>query len=468
MTPTSQNDGSYDAILIGSGQAGKPLASAFARAGRKTALVERAHVGGTCINVGCTPTKTMVASARLAYLARRAADYGVHLGDVRVDMAEVRRRKQSVVESFRDGSRKRLESTENLDLIFGEARFEGPRAVTVRLRDGGARRLEAGKIFINTGCRPTNPRVEGLDKVPTLDSSSIMDLDKTPEHLLVMGGGYIGLEFGQMFRRFGSRVTIVQRGRQLLPREDPDVAEEVARILREDGVDVMLEASALRAERTGGGGIRLIVRTPSGERALAGSHILVAVGRVPNTDALNLGAAGVRIDAKGFVQTNERLETSAPGIYAVGDVKGGPAFTHISYDDFRVLRTNLIEGGDAVVTDRLVPYTVFIDPQLGRVGLSETEARAQGREVRVARLPMGHVARAIEVGETRGFIKAVVDKGTGQILGCAVLGLEGGELMSMLQIAMMGRVPYKVIKEAIFAHPTLAESLNNLFLAMDA
>lgn len=456
------NPATYDAIVIGTGQAGKPLSIALANAGMKTAVIERLHVGGTCINVGCTPTKTMVASARVAYLARRAADYGVHIGEVSVNLAEVRKRKQSIVDSFRNGGRRAIERTKNLDLLFGEAGFTGQRSIAVKMNDGEIRRLTANKIFINTGCRPADPRVAGLDKVAALDSSSIMELDELPEHLLVLGGGYIGLEFGQMFRRFGSRVTIAQRAPQLLGREDQDVADEVAKIMREDGVEVLLNTEALSVEQRGESKIHLTVRTPDGERTITGSHLLAAAGRAPNTDALNLSTAGIETDKHGFIKVNERLETSAPGVYALGDVKGGPQFTHISYDDFRIIRTNLIEGGDATVNDRFVPYTVFIDPQLGRVGLSETEARAKGLNIKVAKMPMSYVARALEMSESRGFMKAVIDADTKQILGCAILGIEGGEIMSMIEIAMMGNLPYTVLKDAIFAHPTLAESLNNL------
>jgi len=458
------NSEPYDAIMIGSGQAGKPLSIALGRAGWKTAIIEREHIGGTCVNVGCTPTKTMVASARVAYLSRRAADYGVHTGPVRVAMNEVRQRKQAIVESFRNGGRRAIEKTEGVDLLFGEASFTGPQSVEVRLKSGETRRLTAGKIFINTGGRPINPPVPGLDRVLALDSTSIMELDEVPEHLLVLGGGYVGLEFGQMFRRFGSRVTVVQRGDQLLSREDDDVAEEVAKILREDGVEVLLQTEALQVEQAAGGRLNLAVRAPQGERTLTGSHLLVAAGRAPNTEQLNLAAAGVEVDEHGFVKVNDRLETNVPGIYALGDVKGGPAFTHISYDDFRIIRTNLLEGGHATTSGRLVPYTVFIDPQLGRVGMSEAEARGQGRQIRVAKMPMSHVARALEVSEARGLMKAVVDAETNQILGCAILGIEGGELMSMVQIAIMGQVPYPMLREAVFAHPTLAEALNNLFI----
>jgi pyruvate/2-oxoglutarate dehydrogenase complex dihydrolipoamide dehydrogenase (E3) component len=457
----------YDAVVIGAGQGGVPLATTLAQAGRRVALVEREHVGGTCINEGCTPTKTMVASAKVAYFDRRSADYGVSNGQVNVDMVAVRQRKRDIVESFRNGGEKRLHDA-GVDLIMGEARFADPKELEVRLNDGSETlRLSAENIFINVGARPANPPVEGLDSVPTLNSTTIMELDEVPEHLLVLGGSYVGLEFAQMFRRFGSEVTVVQRGKQLMSREDSDVAEAVAEIMRQDGVEVLLQAQAQRAEQTEDGKIRLTIRTPEGESTLEGSHLLVAAGRPPNTEKLNLEAAGVETDKRGQIKVNERLETNVEGVWALGDVKGGPAFTHISYDDFRIIKTNLLEGGNATITDRKVPYTVFIDPQLGRAGLSEEEAREQGRNVRVAKMPMSYVARAIEVDEPRGFMKVVVDADTHQILGCAILGIEGGEVMAMLQIAMMGGVPYTTLRDTVFAHPTLAESLNNLFATID-
>jgi pyruvate/2-oxoglutarate dehydrogenase complex dihydrolipoamide dehydrogenase (E3) component len=456
----------YDAVVIGSGQGGTPLAVALAKAGLKTAIVERNHVGGTCVNVGCTPTKTLVASARVAYLSRRSADYGVDSGPVTVNMSAVRRRKRKVVESFHDGLLQNIEKTVDLELLKGEARFIGPKLLEIRLSEGQTRVLTGERIFINTGARPATPPIPGLETVVTLDSSSIMELETLPAHLLVMGGGYVGLEFGQMFRRFGSQVTLVHRGDHLLSREDPDVADEVARILDEDGIKVLLDSEAIQAKAVNDS-VNLIVKTEKRETILEGSHLLVAVGRRPNTDRLNLQSAGVQTDEQGFITVNDRLETNIDGVYALGDVKGGPAFTHISYDDFRILRANLLEGDHATTKGRLVPYTVFVDPQLGRIGLTETEARNQGFETRVAKMPMSKVARAIEMSETRGFMKAVVDVNTKQILGCAVLGIEGGELMSMFEIAMIGHLPYTTLKDAIFAHPTLAESLNNLFKTMD-
>jgi pyruvate/2-oxoglutarate dehydrogenase complex dihydrolipoamide dehydrogenase (E3) component len=452
----------YDAIVIGAGQAGVPLATTLAKAGRRTVLIEREHVGGTCINEGCTPTKTMVASARVAYLTRRGADYGVETGSIRVNLGRVRERKRAIVESFRGGSQKRIENTDGVDLVFGEARFTGPRTVAVN-----GRSLQAELVFINTGGRPAPPDIPGLERVAPLDSTSIMELDQVPEHLIVLGGGYIGIEFAQMFRRFGSRVTVIQRGPQLLPLEDEDIAGAVLGVFREDGIDVLLQAEAGCAERIDAGTVRVVARTAEGDRTIVGSHLLLAAGRVPNTERLEPKAAGVETDAKGFIRVNQRLETAASGVYALGDVKGGPAFTHISYDDFRIIRANLLEGGDRTTADRPVPYTVFMDPQLGRIGLNEREAKKLGRPYRVATMPMSYVARALEMDESRGMMKVLVDPTSRQILGAAVLGIEGGELMAALQLAMMGNLPYDRIRDAVFAHPTLAESLNNLFSTLD-
>jgi pyruvate/2-oxoglutarate dehydrogenase complex dihydrolipoamide dehydrogenase (E3) component len=408
----------------------------------------------------------MVASARVAYLARRAAAFGVRTGPVTVDLMHVRQRKRNIVENWRSSSERRILSTERLDLIYGEARFVGRHMLEVHAADGTRRRLSGDRVFLNVGTRPAWPAIPGLEDVPALDSTSIMELDAVPEHLLIIGGGYVGLEFGQMFRRFGAAVTIVQRSAQLLPAEDDDVAEEITRILRDDGIDILLDADTQRIAQDREGRIRLTVATPAGGRALTGSHLLMAAGRRPNTDLLRPDAAGIATDSRGYIRVNERLETSVPGIYALGDVKGGPAFTHISYDDFRIIRANL-RGGDKTTTGRLIPYTVFLDPQLGRVGLTERDARARGHRIRVAKLPMSHVARAVEVEETRGLMKAIVDAETGRILGCAILSIEGGEIMGILQLAIAGSVPYQVLRDSIFSHPTLSEALNSLFLAWE-
>ncbi len=464
----------FKAVVIGAGQGGVPLAMALAKSGWKTALIEARHVGGTCVNEGCTPTKTMVASARVAYLARRASDYGVKTGSLAIDMKKVRKRKRDIVQMFRSGSEMRVENTENLELIRGQASFTGARALAkleglaleVEFEDKEKLALSAEYVFINTGAKPAKPRIEGIDRVPYLDSTTVMELDSVPEHLIVIGGGYIGLEFSQMFARFGSKVTIVQRASQLLSREDEDVAQEVLSILRQDGVDILLNTLPTKVGVDSGGIIGLTVKGEGEEETLRGSHLLVAAGRTPATETLNLQAAGVETDERGFIKVDERLQTTTPNVFAMGDVKGGPAFTHISYDDFRILRTNLLDGGEASVRDRIVPYTVFIDPQLGRVGMSEREAEKSGKKVRVAKLPMSYVARALEMDETRGFMKAIVDAETDRILGCAVLGIEGGEIMSAIQLAMMGDLPFTTLRDAVFAHPTLAESFNNLFVSL--
>lgn len=509
MTPQPE---AFDAVVIGTGQGGKPLAGDLAEAGRRTAIIERGHVGGTCVNVGCTPTKTMVASGRVAYLVNRAGDYGVRVGSVDVDMRAVRQRKRDIVESFRSGSVKRLESTDNLELIRGEASFTGPHTVKVSLADGGERMLQAETIFINAGARPRVPDLAGLDEIDALDSTSIMELAEVPEHLVVLGGGYVGIEFAQLFRRLGARVTIVQRGGQLLEHEDDDVAEAVAEILREDGIEVLLRREAVRVAAAGDG-IEVALKQggdardetgdaqddsgdaqdrlgnkkaasgdnndagaapddgdPSASTAptmLSASHLLVAAGRVPNTDRLALEAAGVDVDERGHIIVNERLETSVAGVYALGDVKGGPAFTHIAYDDYRILRDNLLDDGGASTEDRLVPYTVFMDPELGRIGLTEREAKEQGIDYRIATMPMSHVARALETDETRGLMKVLVNERDGAILGCAILGIQGGELATMIQIAMMGKLHYRELREGIFSHPTLAEAFNNLFSSLE-
>ncbi len=464
---------SFDDLVIGTGQAGKPLAGALADAGRRVAVVEaRARVGGTCVLTGCTPTKTMVASARVAHLARRGAEYGVRTGPVAVDLEVVRGRKRAVVDSFSSGSRSGLERHDGLELVFGHARFVGPRRVEVALRAGGTRTLEARRVFLNTGTRTRVLPLDGLAEVEWLDNESIMELPRVPDHLVVLGGGFIGLEFGQMFRRFGARVTVVEAGGGLAPREDDDVAEELTELLRYDGLRILTGHRATAVERTGQG-VRLTVEGGEGQTTVEGSDLLMAVGRVPNADDLGLDAAGIERTERGFVRVNARLETTAVGVWALGDVNGGPPFTHVAYDDYRIVQRNLIRDGapfgqgESTREGRPVPYTLFTDPQLGRIGLTEREARERGHTVRVARLDMSRVARAVETDETRGFMKAVVDAHTHRILGAAILGVEGGEVATMIQTAMMGDLPWQTLRDAVFSHPTWGESLNNLFATLD-
>jgi pyruvate/2-oxoglutarate dehydrogenase complex dihydrolipoamide dehydrogenase (E3) component len=454
----------YDVLILGSGQAGNPLSSDFVKAGKRVALIERAEVAGTCINYGCTPTKTMVASAQRAWQVRHAGELGIEVGSLRVNLEQVRARKRKIVEQFRTSSEKRFASGQP-ELVRGEASFIGPKEIVVALKAGGERRLAAETIVINTGGIPTVPKIAGLDSVPHLDNVSLMELDAVPEHLLILGGGYEAVEFGQMFRRFGSAVTVIQRGKHLLGREDVDISEAVEAILREDGLTIRTGANAIRVDgKTGAVTVHLEDGT-----SISGSHLFVAVGRSPNTKDLHLDAAGVATDAHGYIKVDDELRTNVPGIYAVGDVKGGPAFTHVSYDDYRILRDNLIldtrlGGKDSrKTTDRTTVYVVYMDPQLGRVGLTEAEARKSGRKVKVARMPVTSIARATETGESRGFLKAVVDAETEEILGAAILAPEGGELMSMLELAMMGKLRYSTLENAVFAHPAYAESLNTLW-----
>jgi pyruvate/2-oxoglutarate dehydrogenase complex dihydrolipoamide dehydrogenase (E3) component len=443
-----------DVLIIGSGQAAGPLASALAEAGKQTVLVERDQIGGTCVNVGCTPTKTMIASGRVAYLAGRGADYGVQTGEITVDMETVRQRKRDIVKQWRSGSEKQLLDQDNPRTIFGEAAFTGAHEVTVELRDGGQEEFTAETIVINAGERPAPLDIPGADGVNILNSTTVMELDEVPAHLVMVGGGYVGLEFAQLFRRLGAEVTIVHRGSHLLGREDEDIAGAVQKVLEEDGIEVLLNASASSvAER--GNEVVLAADQQGTTREIAGSHLMTAAGRVPNSDSLALEAAGI--------PTSDTLETNVSGIYAVGDIKPGPKFTHMSYDDYRILKGRLIDGKDTSIAGRMVPYTVFIDPQLGRIGMTEAQARDEGRNIRVAEMPMASVARAKETGEPRGVMKVVVDADDDMILGAAILGMEGGEIASMLQIAMMGKLPYTALRDGIFPHPGLAEAFNNLF-----
>ena len=457
----------YDVIIIGSGQAGAPLARKMAKAGKKTAIIEKRWVGGTCVNDGCTPTKTWVASARAAYLAGRCNNLGVHIDGYSIDMPQVKKRKDDIVMHSRNGNQKSLEEDPNIDLLFGEASFSGPKAVTVKLNDGGSEELQADLIFINVGLQTVIPNIEGLADIDYLTSTSILELEYVPQHILIIGGNYIGLEFGQMFRRFGSQITLLERGPRIMSHEDEDVSHEVQNILEEESIAVLTKTQATKFEKDAHGRIQATLDINGRVEVMEVTHVLVAAGRAPQTKALNLEAAGIKTDDKGFIKVDNKLQTNVPGIYALGDVTGGPAFTHIAYNDFTIVWRNLLMGADLNTDDRPLPYCMFTDPQLGRVGITEAEAKKQGINYKVAVLKMSSVARAVEVGETRGLMKAVVNADTKEILGVAILSEEGGEIMSVMQMAMQGGITYDRIRYCVFAHPTYSESLNNLFMKLD-
>src|SRR5476651_502975 len=458
----------YDAIVIGAGQAGGPLAKKLALAGKKTALIEKRWIGGTCINDGCTPTKSWVASAKMAYMAGNSSALGVKIKSFSVDMPKIKKRKDAIVHQFRAGSQKGLEATKNLDILFGEATFTGDKTISVKMNDGRRKKdLKAELIFINTGAKTFIPNIDGLSDIDYLTSTSILELDYVPDHLLVIGGNYIGLEFGQMFRRFGSKVTVVERSGRIVSREDEDVSDELTKILEAEKISILTNSVTTSFKKKKNGKILATINTGDGETTIKCSHVLIAVGRTPQTQSLSLTMAGVKTDERGTVLVNEKLETNIPGIYALGDVKRGPAFTHISYNDYTIVYRNLIEGAKLTTKDRPVPYCMFTDPQLGRIGLDETEAKKQKLNIKVAKIPMIWVARAVETGDTRGFIKAVVDPKTKKILGATVLGEQGGEIMTILQMAMEGGITYDQIRYFIFAHPLYAEALNNLFMAIE-
>ena len=446
----------YDAIVVGSGQAGNPLCYRLADLGWSVALVEEKNLGGTCINVGCTPTKTMVHRAQVAHYARNAARWGVSVSGVAVDLAKIVAQKDEVVLSFRGGLQRRVDERKNLRLYRTRARFVAPHQVEV-----GEETIESEKIFINTGGRAGIPAIPGLQEVPFLTNESIMQLTTIPEHLLILGGGYIGLEFGQMFRRYGSRVTIIHRGTQIVPHEDPEIATELQKALESEGLQFVLNART-EAVRGKDGRITLSSRVGAGALEFSGSHLLVATGRVPNTDDLGLAKAGIATNEDGSVKVNARLETNVPGVWALGDCKGGPAFTHISYNDFQIVIGNLVEGKNLSTKNRLVPYCVFTDPQLGGVGITEKEARLKGYPLKIGRCPMSYVARAIERGETAGLMKIVVDASNDRILGASILASEGGELVQILGAVMLANQPYTLLKGAVYIHPTLAEGFFTL------
>jgi len=457
----------YDALIIGTGQGGTPLSKKLAKAGWKTAIVERAAIGGTCINTGCTPTKTLIASARAAYVVAHARQWGVEVDGYHIHLPEMLKRKQEVVDMFRTGTEKGFGKTDGLTVIKGTASFTGPKEVTVTTAEGEKMVCTAKKIFINAGCTAAVPEVEGISGVTYYTAASMMEVQVVPEHLIIIGSGYIGLEFGQLYRRLGSKVTILEKSKRILAKEDEDTAEEMENILTGEGVVFSKSTTVLKATEVDGK-VTLTVKEGENEKVLEGTHLLIAAGRKPAVEQLNLAAAGVSTDEKGFIKVDELLQTSAPDIYALGDVKGGPQFTHIAYNDYIILYNNLVKDKHYSTRERIVPYCVFTDPQLGRAGITEKEAREKGLPYKVVKFPGKNIARAIESGDTRGWMKAVINTSDDTLLGVAIIGEQGGEVMSVMQMAMLGNIKWPQLRETIFAHPLYAESINNLFMQLDA
>jgi pyruvate/2-oxoglutarate dehydrogenase complex dihydrolipoamide dehydrogenase (E3) component len=457
----------YDAIVIGSGQAGTPLAKKLAESGLKTALIEERWVGGTCVNDGCSPTKAMIASARMAYLIRQSKSLGIISGKPKIDISSIIDRKDSIVHKMRSNVETGIQETPNLDLIYGTAAFTGEKNILVKLANGKEQALAAKQFFINTGAKPRIPDIEGINKIDYLTSTTILNLRQIPKHLLIIGTGYVGMELGQMFGRFGSKVTLLEKGHRILLKEDEDIANEMEHILSNEGIDIITSCEVKKLSKTGER-IQAVVEINTKMKTIACSHVLVASGRQPQTEKLNLSSAGVRVSEKGYIEVDEFLQTSANGIFALGDVNGGPPFTHISYDDYRIVIHNQTKKSKLSSKNRILPYCMFTDPQLGRVGMTEQEAKRKKLKIRVASMPNSAVARAIETGDTRGMMKAILDAKNGTILGASILGTEGGEVASVIQMAMQGGITWMQLRDGIFAHPTFSESLNNLFMFPEA
>jgi pyruvate/2-oxoglutarate dehydrogenase complex dihydrolipoamide dehydrogenase (E3) component len=449
----------FENLILGSGQGGKLLAWHLARLGQRTAVVERRWVGGSCPNVACMPSKNEVWSARVVHLVKHGAQFGALTGPVTIDMARVRQRKRDMVQR-EIALHLQNYKTSGAELIMGSGRFIAPKTLEVRLNDGGTRLLSGDKVFLNIGTHAAIPKIPGIEAARPLTHIEALDLDYAPSHLIVLGGGYVGLEMAQAYRRFGSRVTVIEAGPQLIGREDPDIAEALQRILSDEGIQFVLAADALRVDGQSGKKVSITVRTPSGEQTIEGSDMLVSVGRIPNTTGIGLAETGVELDASGFIRVNTRLETTAPNVWAIGESAGSSQFTHVSVDDFRIIRDNL-GGGSRNTGDRLVPYCVFSDPPFARVGLSERDAKKQGIFARVAVLPMSAVLRTEATDETLGFMKVLVDTND-RILGFAMIGSEAGEVMAAVQTAMLANLPYPKLRDAVITHLTMAEGLGPL------
>jgi pyruvate/2-oxoglutarate dehydrogenase complex dihydrolipoamide dehydrogenase (E3) component len=446
--------------VLGGGEAGKYVAWDLAQQGRSVVVIERALIGGSCPNIACLPSKNVIQSAKVADLVRQAASYGVHIDTPTVDMGGVRQRKREMVDGMIAIHRRKF-AVPHLEFLLGEGVLVGPRTIEARLAEGSLRRFVADRVFLNLGTRATIPGVPGLADARPLTHVEALELERLPSHLVVIGGGYVGVEFAQAFRRFGSQVTVLEFGTQLLGREDPDVAAAVLAVFEEDGIDVVLGAETRVVEGRSGKTVRLHVKTRAGERTVEGSDILVAAGRTPNTREIGLEEAGIELDARGFIKVDDQLRTTADGVWAMGECAGSPQFTHVAFDDFRVVRDNLA-GKARTTTDRLIPYCAFIDPQLARVGLDETSAQQQQLAVRIARIPMTSVLRARAIGETRGFMKMLLDADSDRILGFTMLGADAGEVLAVVQTAMLAGLPYTGLRDAILTHPTMAEGLNVL------
>jgi pyruvate/2-oxoglutarate dehydrogenase complex dihydrolipoamide dehydrogenase (E3) component len=456
----------FQNVVLGGGEAGKYIAWELARLGQRVTVVEKGLIGGSCPNIACLPSKNVIHSAKVVELVRHAATFGLSIGPWTVDMAGVQQRKREMVDGMIAIHQARF-AANGLEFILGEGHFVAPRTIEVRLAQGRTRRLEGERFFLNLGTHAAIPDIRGLSGAAPLTHVEALELDRLPAHLIVLGGGYVGLEMAQAFRRFGSRVTVIEQAPQLTPREDPDVAEAIRAIFADDGIDVILEAAIDAIDGRSGDQVGVRLRTPAGERKIDGSDLLVAAGRTPNTRGIGLESAGVELDLRGYVKVNERLETTAPGVWAMGECAGSPQFTHVAYDDFRVVRDNLA-GRSRTTRDRLIPYCMFVDPELGRVGLGEAEAKRRGIAVRVARLPMNSVLRARTLGETRGFMKALIDTHSDRILGFTMLGSGAGEVIAAVQTAMLAGLPYTGLRDAILTHPTMAEGLSVLLAGIPA
>jgi pyruvate/2-oxoglutarate dehydrogenase complex dihydrolipoamide dehydrogenase (E3) component len=456
----------FDVVILGSGQGGKLLAWHLGRSGKKVAVVERRWVGGSCPAVACLPTKNELWSARVAHLVRNAGRFGTLADGVRIDMAQVRRRKQDMIDREIAFHLKAYKDS-GAELIMGSGRFVGPRTIEASLIDGSTRLLDGSEIVINVGTHAAVPDVPGLQAARPLTHIEVLELDEVPSHLIVLGGGYTGIEMAQAYRRFGSRVTVIEPGAQIMAREDADVSEEMSRILRHEGIDILTNAAPSDVQGVSGGAVTVTVRSGSGERTINGSHLLVAVGRIANTAGIGMDKAGITLDERGFIRVNERLETTAPGVWAIGECAGSPQFTHVSVDDFRIVRDNMA-GASRSTKDRLVPHVMFTDPQLSRVGLSEKEARQQGIPVRLAKLPMSNVLRTQATDETDGFMKVLVGANDDRIVGFAMIGSEAGEVMAAVQTAMLAGMSYARLRDAVIAHLTVAEGLGPLFAGVPA